>query len=116
MTHDPVLVERIKTNFARRSSAHLRQIAESTDRDRWSAEAVAAAHAVLADRDAGRAAEPDVPADEPPPPSVHYEADDVGGVVGVLGLLAGVGIVTYYRIVTSDELDLPVPFGPNTAW
>jgi hypothetical protein len=115
MNLDRELVDTIKATFARRSSAHLREVVQSEDRVRWSAEAVAAANEVLADRAAGRADEPEVPEEEPEPPLYHYEPDELA--LGLLtGLLTGgrLFIIPYYRRVEAP--DLPVQFGPKMAW
>jgi hypothetical protein len=65
---DRDLIDTIKTNFTRKSSAQLREIAGASDHGRWSPEAIAAADEVLRDRRAGRAQEPAVAEEEPPPP------------------------------------------------
>jgi hypothetical protein len=116
MSHDRHLVDTIKARFARKSSAQLQEIVESSNPERWSPEAVAAAGEVLQDRLAGRAQEPLVAEEEPPPPPFHYEAEDIA--LGALGaLLTGYLIVPYFRVVdAADAPDLPVPFGPKTAW
>src|SRR4051812_38992826 len=100
MSHDPFLAERIKTHFARKSSAQLQEIAQSTDRERWSAEAVAAARAVLADRAAGRAHEPAVPVDDPPrPPTAPIDAYSLSWLaLGLAGLADGHKVLPRYRV------------------
>jgi hypothetical protein len=115
MSLDRNLLETIKAQFARKSSAQLREIAQSNNQQRWSPEAIAAASEVLQDRNAGRAEEPQVAEEEPAPPSLHYEPEEVA--LGVLaGLLTGVLVVPYYRRVDPTDPDLPVPFGPKLAW
>jgi hypothetical protein len=119
MSYDPVLVERIKSNFARKSSAQLRQITESNDRERWSAEAVAAARDVLAERAAGRAAEPAVPVhDSPPPPPAPIDSYSLSWLaLGLAGLGGGLMVLPRYNVdYAAPDPDSPIPFGPRTAW
>jgi hypothetical protein len=110
---DRQLVETIKKHFAGKLSAQLQEIVRTNDQQRWSPEAIAAAGEVLQDRSAGRAREPLVAEKDPPPPARH-NLDMLP--LGVLtGLFAGVVIVP--RGVPDDaDPDLPVPFGPRTAW
>jgi hypothetical protein len=119
MTHDPVLVEKIKAHFARKSSAQLREIAQSTDRERWSAEAVAAAHDALADRAAGRTPEPAEPEDDPPPPPpAPIDAYSLSWLaLGLAGLGGGILVLPRYHVdLAAIDPDLPIPFGRKTAW
>ena len=112
MSQDRDLIDTIKQNFARKSSAQLQEIAQSNDHERWSPEAVAAAREVLQDRMAGRAEEPQV-GEEEEPPSHHYEPEEIA--LGLLaGLLTGHGIIPYYKRI--EHPDLPVPFGSKVAW
>ena len=114
MSQDRELIDTIKPNFARKSSAQLQEIVQAPHKDRWSPEAVAAAAEVLQDRLAGRAEEPQVPEEEEEPPPVHYEPGEVA--LGVLGaLLTGYLVIPYYRRVEKDP-DQPMPFGPRMAW
>jgi hypothetical protein len=120
MSLDRDLVDTVKATFARRSSAHLQEVAQSDDRERWSPEAVAAANEVLADRAAGRAEEPEVPEEEPPPPEYHYEPTHValGVLAGLFALGSGAGVFIIPRIRTRpvETPDVPLQFGPNMAW
>src|SRR5687768_11853006 len=59
MSHDRNLVDSIKRNFARKSSAQLREIVLVNNLERWSPEAVAAAAEVLQERVTGIAQEPE---------------------------------------------------------
>ncbi len=111
---DSHLVTAIKKNFARKSSAQLQEIVQSDDCDRWSPEAVAAAGEVLQARKDGQAQEPLEAEEEEEPPPYHYEPEELA--LGVLaGLLTGYLIIPYYKRTQVDH-DLPVPFGPKTAW
>jgi hypothetical protein len=119
MSLDRDLIDTIKATFARRASAHLQEVAQSDDRERWSPEAVAAANEVLADRASGRAEEPEVAEEEPPPPEYHYEPTQVA--LGVLtGLFASLGaglfIISRTRSRPVQTSDLPLQFGQNMAW
>jgi hypothetical protein len=124
MTHDRQLIDAIKTHFARKSSAQLREIVEDDNPERWSPEAVAAADEVLVDRMAGRAEEPLVPEEEPPPPlppNPHSLAllaglAPVGGTLLHAAALALVNSGPYRRGSTPLNADVPVPFGPKLAW
>ncbi len=124
MSLDRELVDTIKATFARRSSAHLQEVARSDDRERWSPEAVAAANEVLADRAAGRAEEPVVAEEEPPPPAVHYEPSDVAFAMlaGLFALGTGVGSGGFLFFVPripsrpAEAPDVPVRFGTQMAW
>ncbi len=118
MSHDRQLLDIIKANFARKSSAQLQEIVQAANPERWSPEAMAAAAEVLQDRRAGRAPEPPTPEEEPPPlpePPFPY---GLGFVVGFLpifilnGLRFGSEIAAGY----GDDRDLPAPFGPRMAW
>lgn len=116
MNHNRELIDTIKLNFARKSSAQLQEIVQSNDPEHWSPEAVAAADEVLQDRAAGRAQEPEAPEEELPPP-VHYEPEDVALSV-LFGLATGHVIVPYYQVEDGGDPGpgLPLPFGPKTAW
>jgi hypothetical protein len=115
MRHDPHLIDTIKSHFARKSSAQLQEIVQAEDKDRWSPEAIAAAGEVLQDRMARRAQEPQVAEEEPAPPPYHYEPEEIA--LGALaGLLTGYLVIPYYKRVEVEHPDLPVPFGPKTAW
>jgi hypothetical protein len=119
MSHDPVLVERIKSHFASKSSAQLREIAQSNEPERWSAEAVAAARDVLADRAAGRAHGPAVSVDDPPTPApAPIDAYSLSWLaLGLAGLGGGLIVLPTYRVdYAAADPDLPIPFGPRTAW
>jgi hypothetical protein len=113
MSLDRRLVDAIKARFAGKSSAQLQEITQARDGDRWSPEAIAAAGEVLEDRRAGRATEPQVAEEDPEPPPLHYEPDELA--LGVLtGLLTGYLVIPYYRKI--EIPDLPQPFGPRVAW
>ncbi len=114
MSDDRDLIDTIKWHFARKSSAQLREILESTDRERWSAEAREAACEVLQERSAGLSQEPEAPEEERPPPPYHYEPADIP--LGVLSaLVLGHGWIRYYKRVDQPP-DVPLPFGPKIAW
>jgi hypothetical protein len=74
MSHNRDLVDTIKQNFARKSSAQLQEIVQSNNPERWSPEAVAAAGEVLQDRIIGIAQEPLVAEGEPPIDEVRLAA------------------------------------------
>jgi len=111
MSHDRHLIDSIKMNFARKSSAQLQEIVQASNPERWSEEALVAADEVLQERAAGRAGEPPV-GEEESLPRYHYEPNEVAA--GLLcGLLTGYVIIPYYKVVYPD---LPIPFGPKMAW
>jgi len=113
MSPDRRLIDTIKANFHRKSSAQLQEIVRANDPKCWSPEAIAAASEVLQDRLARRAKEPQLAEEERPPPSYHYEPEEIAlGVLG--GLLTGYLVIPYYRTV--ENPDLPLPFGPRVAW
>jgi hypothetical protein len=116
MTQDRQLIDTIKINFARKSSAQLQDIQRSNDPARWSLEAMTAAKEVLEDRLAGRAQEPQAPEEEPPPP----DPNDFGVLaLGVLvGALTGNFIIPPSRAHQPRRVDpdSPAPFGPRMAW
>jgi hypothetical protein len=121
MSADRDQVDAIKAHFARKSSAHLREIVETRDPARWSPEAVVAAEEVLQDRQAGSADEPLVPEPDPPPPPAALDPYSVGFMaLGMLAVpvLGGVLRVTTYRVdyTGSEDPDLPIPFGRKSAW
>jgi hypothetical protein len=66
MCYDRNLVDKVKVNFARKSSDVLREIEQSSDTSRWSVEAKVAAAEVLEDRLAGRVQELEAPEEESP--------------------------------------------------
>jgi hypothetical protein len=118
MSHDRQLIDTIKANFARKSSAQLQEVVQAANPERWSPEAVAAAAEVLQDRRAGCAQEPPVPEEEPPPlpgPPFPY---GLGFVVGFLPIfvLNGLRFGSEFAAGEGDNPDLPVPFGPRMAW
>jgi hypothetical protein len=113
MSLDFHLVETIKTQFCRKSSAQLQAILQPADSQRWSPEAVAAAAQLLEDRQVGRAPEPPTAEEETAPPPYHYEPEDIALVL-LGGLLTRYLIIPYYRTV--EKPDLPLPFGPRAAW
>jgi hypothetical protein len=119
MSHDRDLIDTIKANFARKSSAQLEEIVRANDPERWSPEAIVAADEVLQDRRAGLAEEPTVPEEEPPAPPPHFETYSLA-VAGLaaFGLLTGHIIMPLPRreYAGSADPDLPVPFGPKMAW
>jgi hypothetical protein len=115
MSQDRQLIDQIKWQFARKSSAQLEAIAQAKNHERWSAEAITAAGEVLQDRLAGRAREPAAAEEEPAPPPYHYEPWELAlGVLG--GLLTPYVFLPYYRTVIQKDPDLPAPFGPKMAW
>jgi len=119
MSFDHDLFDTIKTNFARKSSDQLQEIAQADNQDRWSPEAIAAADEVLQDRIAGRAEEPLVAEEEPPPPPTPPDPYSLGFLaLGVLGALSGFGAIPVYKFDYGEgpDPDLPVPFGPKMAW
>jgi hypothetical protein len=116
MSHDRDLIDTIKMNFARKSSAQLREIAQTGNLEQWSPEAVAAAGEVLQDREAGHAEEPAVPEEERPPlvlPTVPYS---LGLIVGFLPIFVLNGFRFGSEFAPGDRDNLPVPFGPKMAW
>jgi hypothetical protein len=118
MSHNRDLIDTIKLNFARKSSAQLQEIVRSDDPERWSPEAVAAAGEVLQDRAAGRAQEPAVAEEEPSPlssPTVPYS---LGLLVGFLPVFAlnGFRFGSEFAAADGDNPGMPVPFGPKMAW
>jgi hypothetical protein len=121
MSLDLQLIETIKANFARRSSAHLQNVIQSNNPERWSPEAVAAAGEILQDRNAGRAEEPRVPEEEPPPPSYHVKPSTLIALSGVFafgGLAGALLIDPVLKLIDEGctDPDVPVPFGPKLAW
>src|SRR5205807_940164 len=81
----------IKEHLSRKSTAHLQEIVRTKDLQRWSPEAIAAADAVLQDRQAGRAQEPLVPEEDPPlPPSSSDSSGLAVAGLAALGVLTGV--------------------------
>ncbi len=116
MSQDRTLVNAIKVQFARKSTAALQAIKQAGDHDRWSAEAVLAAGELLEERRTGVAREPDVPDDtEDDLPEYEYDPDLL-----LLGLFAGAGAIVLPHIIRRVEAvkrpDLPAPFGPKMAW
>ncbi len=119
MSIDREQVERIKEHFARKISSQLNELIQSNDRERWSAEAFLAAEEVLSDRAAGRAEEPLVGEDEPPPPELTMDSPEMKRLFFSMGLAAlGGSIVIPYmrRRPLAVDPDLPVPFGFKMAW
>ncbi len=115
MTGDRQLIDAIKTQFARKSSAQLESIIQASNDNRWAAEAAAAAGEVLEDRVSGRATEPAEAEEELAPPPFHYEPGEIAlGVLG--GLLTGHLIIPYHKMAEVESPDLPIPFGPRMAW
>jgi hypothetical protein len=107
------LIDTIKANFARKSSAQLQEIIQANNPECWSPEAALAASELLQDRLAGRASEPQLAEEEPAPPPYHYEPGEIAlGVLG--GLLTGYLVIPYYERIEAP--DLPLPFGPRIAW
>ncbi|OWK38032.1 hypothetical protein [Fimbriiglobus ruber] len=121
MSLDRQLVDSIKANFARKSSAQLWLIAHPNNHEDWSPEAVVAAGEVLDDRADGYAHEPAVPqGDDPPPPSPY---DAIGTLalfagLGFIGLGLGVIVIPGRRSAVDDPVarDQPVSFGSQIAW
>jgi hypothetical protein len=120
MSDDRYLIDRIKGNFARKSSAQLQQIVHTADHERWSVEAIAAANEVLLDRAAGRAQEPLVVEEEPPPPPSGHDEKSLAFIAGLnlLTLPVGFVVLPFNRHREEDPVasDQPVPFGPKLAW
>jgi hypothetical protein len=117
MSLDRQLVETIKRHFAGKLSAQLQEVVRTNDLQRWSPEAIAAAGEVLEDRSAGRAQEPLVAEKDPRPlrsPTVPYS---LGLLIGFLPVLVMNGFRFGSEFAADDDdPDLPVPFGPRTAW
>jgi hypothetical protein len=113
-------IDIIKGHFARKSSAHLRQILQIKDQERWSPEAFAAASEVLTDRGAGRAQEPLVPAKDTEPPSSGHTVDSVALIAGINVLTFPLGFLVLPTNAAPDTDtvadDLPLPFGSDLAW
>jgi hypothetical protein len=119
MSDDRNLIEAIKAHFARKSSAQLQAIAEASDQERWSPEAIAAAGELLQERMAGRAPEPLVAEEERPDPAPHPDPFSLAFLgLGALGGLSGFTIVPVFRVdyARGVDPDVPVPFGPKMAW
>jgi hypothetical protein len=125
MSHHRQQIDAIKEYFAEYSSAQLHAIAQSTDSERWSAEALVAAHEILLDREAGRAQEPLIAkTPEPLPPSLSDSFYLGVGALAPFSLLAGFAFTAFVanRIAPrvdhagSADPDLPVPFGPKMTW
>lgn len=109
------LIDAIKAGFTRKASAQLLAVVQTGPNHHWSPEAVTAAEEVLADRRAGRAAEPANPEPDDAPPESTYDPEVVA--LGLLaGLVAGAAVVPYALGKNLPELDMPVPFGPRMAW
>jgi hypothetical protein len=118
MSPERQLVDTIKANFVRKSSAQLEEILRADDPGRWSPEAIAAAAEVLQDRLAGRGREPETAEEEPAPlpsPPVPY---GLGFIVGFLPVfvLNGLRFGDEWAARDGDNADLPVSFGPKMAW
>ncbi len=116
---DRDLLDTIKAHFARKSSVQLQEIVRANDPSRWSPEAIAAAEEVLQERLAGRAPEPEVPVEDPPPPPEPLDPYSLGFLaLGALAGLGGFGIRLIYRVDygAREPPDRPMPFGPKTAW
>lgn len=119
MALDALLVEAIKKTFAEYSAAQLLKIVQTEDHERWSPEALVAATELLRDRTGGRAEEPPIPNDLPPPPPVSVDPYSLGFIaLGALGVLGGFGVFPVYRpdYTGGIDPDLPVPFGSRIAW
>jgi hypothetical protein len=119
MSHDRRLIESIKQNFERKSSAQLQEITRTNDSARWSPEAIAAAAEVLRDRQEGRSVEP--LEGEPDAPPAPLRSDSYSLAYLALGALGGLTGMTLLPVVSrfdhdADEPDLPVPFGQDMAW
>jgi len=124
MSHNRDLIDTIKLNFARKSSAQLQEIVQAEDPARWSPEAVAAAGEILQDRAAGLAQEPEVAEEEPPPPPETPDPYSLALIVG-LGTISAIANAatralvnpeSYLRQGDPSHADQPVPFGPKVAW
>ena len=114
MSQNRDLIDNIKANFARKSSAQLQEIMRADNPERWSAEAIAAAGEVFQDRLAGRAEEPQGADEEPAPPPYYYVPEEMA--LGALaGLLTGFLVIPYYKRAVKNP-DRPLPFGPRVAW
>jgi hypothetical protein len=121
MSLDRDLIDGIKTTFADYSSALLHEIVQSTDQERWSLEALAAAGEVLRDREAGRSREPLVAKQPEPPPPPYTDPANLAFLFGVMALSPAAGLIVMQRMrrVRDEDpsnADQPVPFGPGTAW
>src|SRR6266436_1215652 len=103
MSHDRHLMDTIKTHFARKSSAQLKEIMHANDHERWSPEAIVAAGEVLQERLAGRAQEPEVPEEEPLPPPHPYDPFMIGHIL--LGAAMGHIIIPRFAPRDADRSD-----------
>jgi hypothetical protein len=119
MSNDRGLIDSIKFHFARKMSAQLQQIAQSRPQEHWSPEAIVAAGEVLHERMQGRAQEPLVAEEDPPPPPTPPDAYSLAFLaLGAFGSLSGLMLLHLYHFdyASGPERDLPVPFGPRMAW
>jgi hypothetical protein len=120
MSRDRQLIDAIKDNLARKSTAQLQEMVQANDPSRWSAEAFEAAREVLMERAFGHATEPLVAEPDPPPPT----PSDPASLAFMFGLMA-VGLAAGYLVVRGparrgeeDAIarDQPLPFGYKVAW
>src|SRR5262245_59958376 len=120
MSRDRHLIDTIKTHFARKSSAQLQEIVQSSNQSRWSLEAMAAAEEILQDRSAGRVQEPEESDGDLSPPSSTPDAFSLAFLrLSLFGpLLISYFVNDLYRVAKARarDRDLPVPFGPQMAW
>jgi len=116
VSQDRTLVNAIKAQFARKSTAAIQVISQAVNHDRWSVEAVLAAGELLEERRAGVAYEPDEPDDTEYVP----REDDHDPELALLGVLFGLVEIAPMRLIRRIQAtglaDSPVPFGPNMAW
>jgi hypothetical protein len=119
MSFDRQQIDTIKLHFAGKSSDQLQEIVEDPDEELWSPEAITAAAEVLEERRRGRAQEPLLPVEDPPPP--RLSADPYSLAFLAVGLLGGLGGPLHFHVhgfhyLEMPEPDLPIAFGPRLAW
>lgn len=120
MSHNRRFIDTIKFHLARKSNAQLEMMTRDDASDRWSSEAMVAAHELLQDRLAGRATEPEIPEEDRPPEFHDVPTELVLGMFSVLvaGVLSGtlgpLSISSF--LVEVEDPDPPVPFGYQMAW
>ncbi|MGE3805136.1 MAG: hypothetical protein AB7K24_10730 [Gemmataceae bacterium] len=118
MNLNRALVDNIKHHFSLKATGQLEEILRSEDRTRWSEEAFEAAREVLAERAAGRAAEPAEPVEDLPPPPPAADPYSLAFLVGMLAVTSPAFVLALRGITAAgtDWSDQPVPFGSKCAW